>query len=533
MKRRDFVLTVPLILTGCGGGGGSPLGSSSSPSGAGSDPSPSSGSSSGSSGSSTGAVYDGVIQISNGKLVNDAGMAIQLRGANMSGLENSAAQGNIPWTDGGAPDWAVYQTWKPNAVRLPLNAASWLGLTGGITGRQSVSFTATPASGSTGGTLTTEWSLASGQWPLMFSGNDSPYTYATMTNGSRAVTWPSLKQGAPGTSATVVTWASTRRADPSGNYKSTVIAAVSAAQAIGCYVILDLHWCVPQVSIGGVSNYLMPLGQSAFADYSTAVPFWTSIAQTFGTQATPPNGVSNRGILFELFNEPYLDQVGFALTTQQGGGSPLTPDQALLQGGWSEAINDTQGAAHDVLPIPWQLSGYQRLINTIRATGAQNICIVNGNSWAQQLQNHTVWSPTDTLSPPQIAYGWHPYPDGSYPYSNGNVYPKTGSDTGDGTSTAVQWATDIIASGYPVLITEDGGKAGTSATATPPEPHMAYMQSWADSQNASYFFWVWNGSEASGTASTANRATVYSSTGTIEPIQGEGTQCYNWMVNHS
>src|SRR5579871_5819054 len=83
--------------------------------------------------------YDGILAVDDaGRLVNGHGRPIQLRGANMSGLDNQSTGGywdTDPWgsvgeiaTGIGGPAWPVYASWKPNAVRIPLNAQSFLGV---------------------------------------------------------------------------------------------------------------------------------------------------------------------------------------------------------------------------------------------------------------------------------------------------------------------------------------------------------------------------------------------------------------------
>ena len=139
-------------------------------------------------------------------LVDGNNNYLQLRGANMSGLEFVAVQGMTVSNWGGTlPNWSLFGgTWKGNAVRIPLNAASWLGLT----------------------------------------------TYTA--NAQNAASWGSAVN-----------------ADPQGNYKATVIAAVAAAQAAGMYVILDLHWSAPSVTLGGVTHYITPNGQPEFMNSTT------------------------------------------------------------------------------------------------------------------------------------------------------------------------------------------------------------------------------------------------------------------------
>lgn len=68
------------------------------------------------------------------RLVDAAGATVQLRGVNYSGFESAAIQGWIPADPSGAqagqaggPKMAALASWKTNALRIPLNEASWLG----------------------------------------------------------------------------------------------------------------------------------------------------------------------------------------------------------------------------------------------------------------------------------------------------------------------------------------------------------------------------------------------------------------------
>lgn len=73
-----------------------------------------------------------------GRYLRDAqGNILQLRGVNASGLEGYAVEGWAwnadhtvynPWGND-RPSFAAIHRWRANAVRLPLNEASWLGLT--------------------------------------------------------------------------------------------------------------------------------------------------------------------------------------------------------------------------------------------------------------------------------------------------------------------------------------------------------------------------------------------------------------------
>ena len=77
------------------------------------------------------------IKVSGNHLVDGYGKTVQLRGVNVSGLEAVAIDGwdpSNPWgaqTGDATPDWNLIRTWNGagatvvNAVRLPLNEASW------------------------------------------------------------------------------------------------------------------------------------------------------------------------------------------------------------------------------------------------------------------------------------------------------------------------------------------------------------------------------------------------------------------------
>jgi endoglucanase len=75
------------------------------------------------------------LAVQGNKLVDGSGHTVQLRGANISGLESTAIQGwdpSDPWGDSGfagGPQWSTLKAWDINVVRLPLNEASWLALT--------------------------------------------------------------------------------------------------------------------------------------------------------------------------------------------------------------------------------------------------------------------------------------------------------------------------------------------------------------------------------------------------------------------
>jgi hypothetical protein len=137
------------------------------------------------------------------------------------------------------------------------------------------------------------------------------------------------------------------------NYKQVYQEYAKAATQRGMYVIFVL---------GRNPRFLCdPSGPQMMAERDTtnaaddASHFWTSVANTFK---------DNPMVGFELYNEPHnaLD------------GSVTLTDSQWLNG----------GALTGATP-PWTVAGMQEMYNAIRATGATNLVIVDGQGWA----NHT------------------------------------------------------------------------------------------------------------------------------------------------
>lgn len=451
------------------------------------------------------ATYDGSISVNAaGKLVNGANEPIQLRGLNMAGLDDTdvgaveGAWGGKPpddWATQGMPDWWYFTTWKPNAVRIPLNAQSFLGV------------------------------------------------IVNSTTGA---------QGSP-------TWGTKiGNADVLGTYRQSLADAIAAARYYNCYIILDLHETRPKLTLGGSSYFLNSFAlQDAFMDIDTAQPFWTSsvsgivpfLAWHFGSpaynaahgynggKAGPQYNSAHGGatgfqdILFELFNEPTIN-------TDAGSHLSTGTDYAscMKNGCFDDRVQNFSqgdGATNYYIASTWRVYGYQEALDGIRALGATNVIIANGPQYANSLQNYQNWSPVDTLSPSQVALGWHPYPVGTYP---DNIYPGTMDPNGtfsySGTAQAMTFAEQAIGAGVPLIITEDGDSVnGTDATSG--SPHTSFMTAWADTWGASYLQWVFNGPRPYKTKSIAWYATVYdwNSKG-IVPIAGEGVTLHAWMTTH-
>ncbi|KTC98627.1 glycoside hydrolase family 5 protein [Legionella erythra] len=146
-------------------------------------------------------------------------------------------------------------------------------------------------------------------------------------------------------------WLESESVDVKGSYKQIVDALIYHATQNGMAVIIDLHW-------------LDKDGQDNMAFKRSSVQFWQDVARQYKDYGT---------VMFELFNEPVIDK------------------DVWLKGNATYV-------------------GYQELVDAIRATGANNICIVNGTEWGFNLD---FVNASDNyhyaIKGENIVYGAHPY----------------------------------------------------------------------------------------------------------------------------
>ena len=376
------------------------------------------------------------IQVQARRLVDANGKTIQLRGVNVSGLESGSILGALhPWdwsnltsSPGSEPDWSKIAAWRGNVVRLPLNEASWLGLT---------------------------------------------------------TTDPESAQ---------------RKADPSGDYRATVVKSVNHAVAAGLYVILDLHWSAP----GSFSAN----AQNPFMDSDHSLAFWASVANTFK---------NNPAVLFEPFNEPYL----YPTSIGDGGVFPANQN-------WNRAIRDGALTASEFKrtvkgkstnePYTWTVVGFQAAINAIRATGATNVIILGGQGFDNDLTWWSQYPPTDPLN--QLALAFHAY--GPPTLGHGWGYDPTGNST---QYTGDKCVAILNAPGVPVILTEMGGAVGPGASTT----YVNEILNIVDQQGWSVIAWTWNpwNYDKAGSNTLIQDITSYT------PTEGLGRTFYNWTFKHN
>jgi hypothetical protein len=250
-------------------------------------------------------------------------------------------------------------------------------------------------------------------------------------------------------------------------YQQGIATEVAAAHAAGLYAILDLHWSAPGTQ--------RALSQNPAPDQDHSVVFWQQVAAAFR---------ADRGVIFDLYNEPY---------DYWGVGDAWT--------GWLNGTTQTQyvtGGSPYTVTANWQTAGMQQLVNTVRAAGATQPILVNGLDWANDDSGWLAHVPADPAR--QLIAGAHIYPGESCATSScwSGVFPA------------------IRAAGYPILI----GETGDASTTTSDPGQSNWLANnffgYADSQGWSYLAWTWN------VWSNADDVLITGWNGT--PTSGEGTE---------
>lgn len=211
-------------------------------------------------------------------------------------------------------------------------------------------------------------------------------------------------------------------ANPS--YPSLVDSVVRWAQIAGLDVILELHW-----SDQGVLGSCSPstgLGCQQLAPDVNSIRFWSEVAARYKDDGR---------VMFELYNEPH--DVSWDV--------------------WRNGGDTGQG---------WQAVGMQQLADTVRATGANNLILVGGLSWAYDLSG----VPANRIDGFNIVYATHPYKSGD-PFREPPFW---------------QTAFGFLADTDPVIMTEFGDITGSCSTDYPRQ-----VIRYADGRGIGWTAWAW------------------------------------------
>ena len=220
------------------------------------------------------------------------------------------------------------------------------------------------------------------------------------------------------------------------NYISAIKNYVNLLNANGIVVILDLHWTdgLYTGTSAGCSS-AQAVCQKPMPDAAEAIPFWTSVANTFK---------GNNAVVFDRFNEPYASRAT---------GSTTTGWECWLNGGTCPGIG-------------YQVAGMQSMVNAVRSTGATNVLMLGGEEYANDLTDWLQYEPTDPDN--NLVASWHS--------CNGNTC-----------DTMSCWTSEVepVIAKVPVIAGEigEGDCAGT---------YIDSLTSWLESENTSFLAWTWD-----------------------------------------
>ena len=220
------------------------------------------------------------------------------------------------------------------------------------------------------------------------------------------------------------------------NYISAIKSYVSLLNANGIVVILDLHWTDGLYTgpSSGCSS-AQATCQKPMPDAAEAIPFWTSVANTFK---------GNNAVIFDLFNEPYASRATGSTTS-----------------GWACWLNGGTCAG-----IGYQVAGMQSMVNAVRSAGAANVLMLGGEEYSNDLTDWLQYEPTDPDS--NLVASWHSY-------------------SGNTCNTQACWTSEVapVMAKVPVIVGEMGeSDCGGS--------YMDTLTSWLESENTSFLAWTWD-----------------------------------------
>ena len=221
------------------------------------------------------------------------------------------------------------------------------------------------------------------------------------------------------------------------NYINAIKSYVSLLNSNGIVAILDLHWTDGTYTgpSAGCSS-AQATCQKPMPDAAQAIPFWTSVASTFK---------GNDAVIFDLFNEPYASRA----------------DNSNSAEGWQcwETGSPCTG-------ISYPVAGMQQMINAVRSAGANNVLMLGGEEYSNDLTGWLQYEPTDPDH--NLVASWHSY--------NFNTC-----------SSQSCWTSQVapVIAAVPVVAGEIGENDCAGTYVTP-------LTTWLESEHTSFLAWTWD-----------------------------------------
>ncbi|XRQ14585.1 cellulase family glycosylhydrolase [Actinomadura welshii] len=221
-------------------------------------------------------------------------------------------------------------------------------------------------------------------------------------------------------------------------YQDAVKDYVALLEENGITPILELHW-----SHGLWTGYDSHCETAAaeclkpMPDARYAPEFWSRLASAFK---------DDRAVVFDLFNEPFPNNL-----------QVMDYDQAWQC--WRDGGDACTG-------LTYEAAGMQDLLDAVRGTGAENVVLVGGNSYSNDLSRWLAQRPSDPTG--NLAASWHSY---NFNYCSDEAC----------------WDEQIapVAAQVPLV----AGEFGENTCA---HGYVDALMAWLDAHGASYLGWTWN-----------------------------------------
>jgi len=218
------------------------------------------------------------------------------------------------------------------------------------------------------------------------------------------------------------------------SYRALIHQIVDLCATNQCYIILDLHW-------SDCDEWGKNIGQHSMPD-ANSVAFWKDFAPVYA---------NNPAVLFDLYNEPH--DVSW---------------DVWLNGGM---ITDTPNTRAEMKsPRTFQAVGMQTMLDTVRATGANNVVVAGGLEWAYDFSG--------ILEGRQL----------SDPHGNGVVYANHCYDNKHESVDTWIAKMEQASAKLPVIVTEFGGYSGPSRV-VPTDNWLLHVMRALDEHHWSWTAW--------------------------------------------
>ena len=222
--------------------------------------------------------------------------------------------------------------------------------------------------------------------------------------------------------------------DGYSSYRALIHQIVDLCATNQCYIILDLHW-------SDCDEWGKNIGQHSMPD-ANSVAFWKDFAPVYA---------NNPAVIFDLYNEPH--DVSW---------------DVWLHGGM---IKDTPNTRDQMAsPKTYQAIGMQTMLDTVRATGANNMVIAGGL---------------------ELAYDFSGILDGRQladPHGSGVVYANHCYDNKHESVDTWIAKMEQASAKLPVIVTEFGGNAGPSRV-VPSDNWLLHVMRALDEHHWSWTAW--------------------------------------------